>query len=174
MGGTMIKRWNKDNIWGETPPTLHQWLNMPIVQPLVGSFLNVHTGGQAQMERKLGRIKKEFEAPIKVEAKNDFAQALREGGGGSLKITDEMISKMLPGDTYESTIKSQIYKDEFESLQSRYYNKEMQRGEIGELMKLGKEKNPLMQSIRMDIMDRNRSPSPMETNSGLMEDGRGR
>jgi hypothetical protein len=50
----------------------------------------------------------------------------------------------------------------------------MQRGEIGELMKLGKEKNPLMQSIRMDIMDRNRSPSPMETNSGLMEDGRGR
>lgn len=174
LGGTMIKRWNKDNIWGETPPTLHQWLNMPIVQPLVGSFLNVHTGGQAQMERKLGRIKKEFEAPIKVEAKNDFAQALREGGGGVLKITDEMISKMLPGDTYEATMKSQIYKDEFESLQKRYYNKEMQRGEIGELMKLGKEKNPLMQSIRMDIMDRNRSPSPMETNSGLMDSERGR
>jgi hypothetical protein len=172
LGGSMIKRWNKDNIWGEQAPTLHQWLNMPIVQPLIGSFINVHTGGQAQMEKKLGRIKLEFEAPIKVEAKNDFALSIKEGGRGQPSISQEMIRKMIPGQTYESLVKAQIYHEEIKNLMSKFYNNEMKRGEIGELIKSANEKNPLMQSIRMDIMDRNRGP--METNSTLMDDERGR
>jgi hypothetical protein len=129
---------------------------MPGIQPVVGSFMNVYTGGQAQMERKLGRIKKEFEAPIKVEAKNDFALAMKEGGNGHINITPEIIKKMVPDGSYESLIKSQIYREEFESLMQRHNRGEMKRGEIGELMKIGSEKNPLMRDIRMDIMEMRR------------------
>jgi hypothetical protein len=173
LGGSMVKRYSRDDPFRQELPMLGQWLNDPFIQPSLGAFFNVYTGGQIQMERKLGTIKKEFEAPIKVEARMDFEQALREGGKGSLKITKEMEAKQIAGKTYEERIKSQIYREEFYGLLQKHFKNELKRGEIGELIKLGNEKNPLMQSIRMDIMERSRNRSPMETNSPLMEDGKG-
>jgi hypothetical protein len=157
MGGAMVKRYTPDNIWGEEPPSLHKWLNMPFIQPTIGGFLNVYTGGQAQMERKMKRIEKEFEAPIKVEVKNDFARAIREGSDGQLNISQDIREKWRPQDSsYKENIRSQIYLEEWQRLQGEYFNRKVIKGDISELMKASKEDNPMMRDIRMDIMEMRR------------------
>jgi hypothetical protein len=157
MGRAMVKRYTPDNIWGEEPPSLHKWLNMPFIQPTIGGFLNVYTGGQAQMERKMKRIEKEFEAPIKVEVKNDFARAIREGSDGQLNISQDIREKWRPQDSsYKENIRSQIYLEEWQRLQGEYFNRKVIKGDISELMKASKEDNPMMRDIRMDIMEMRR------------------
>jgi hypothetical protein len=157
VGGSMIKRYNEGNIFGEELPKLGKLLNAPFIQPIVGTFFNVYTGGQSQMERKLKRIEKEFEAPVKVEAKNDFARAVKEGGGKSVNFSDDIISKMIPKaeGTYADLVRSQIYKEEFERLTSEYYRTKNIRETVGQpVYNLMKEDNPIMRDIRIDVTRR--------------------
>jgi hypothetical protein len=157
MGGAMVKRYNSWNIFGEELPTLGKLLNSPFVQPTIGTFFNVYTGGQAQMERKLKRIEKEFEAPVKVEAKNDFARALKEGNGKGLNISEDIAAKMTAkeGGTYADLVKAQLYAEEFSRLNQEWQRNKAIRENVGvPLFNASKEDNPIMRDIRIDIMDR--------------------
>lgn len=157
LGGGIFKRYNKDNIFGAEPPTLHKMLNAPIIQSSIGSFVNVYSGGQAQMERKLKRIEKEFDAPVKVEARNDFARAVKEGGGKSVNYSDDIIAKMLnkDGKDYSDLVKSQIYSEEFTRLTAEYYRTKNIRESVGQPQyNAYKEDNPIMRDIRIDVTER--------------------
>lgn len=158
LGGTSIKRLNAGNDLNyERPPKLREFLNLPFVQPLLGSTIKVATGGQAQMERKLNRIEKVFEAPVKLEAKNDFARAVKEGNGEFVNMSDDIMAKRLPqeGGSYADLVKSQIYNEEFERLTSEYYRTKNIRETVGQpFYNWAKEENLIMRDIRIDIMNR--------------------
>jgi hypothetical protein len=153
----MVKRYNSGNIFGEELPTLGKLLNAPFIQPTVGTFFNVYTGGQAQMERRLKRIEKEFEAPVKVDVKNDFARALKEGNGKGLNISEDIAAKMTAkeGGTYADLVKAQLYAEEFSRLNQEWQRNKAIRENVGvPLFNASKEDNPIMRDIRIDIMDR--------------------
>jgi len=158
LGGTSIFRLKAgDNLNSENPPSLHNFLNLPFIQPLLGNVVKIQTGGRNEMERKLVSITKDMEAPIKLEAKADLARAIKEGGGVQPSIGRDILNKMTASDgTYLSSINAEIYKDEFFRLLNKYQGNELKRGDIGDLMRLSNEDNRLMMGVRMNIMDRRR------------------
>lgn len=109
------------------------------------------------MERKLQRIKKEMEAPIKLEAKADLTRAIKEGGGKTAVISQDIINKMKPADgsTYTDLVKSQIYAGEFHRILGEWTRKDAISSSIGTpTYKAAKEDNPIMRDIRYDILNR--------------------
>ena len=109
------------------------------------------------MERKLKRIEKEFEAPVKVEAKSDFARAVKEGVGVSVNVSDDILAKRIPkdGGTYADLVRSQIYNQEFERLTAEYYRTKNIRETVGQpVYNLMKEDNHIMRDIRIDVTRR--------------------
>jgi hypothetical protein len=116
MGGGMVKRFRRDNPFGEDMPPLNEFLNLPFVQPSLGRTVRLAHSGDAQAAARLEGIEDKIKAPMVLQARADFLRAVREGGGnGHLNFSQDISDRMSqPGGAW--------YSDEIQRLMVRYQN----------------------------------------------------